>query len=123
MSAAGPARPFSGRPKWSGRAVACWALISLNSSWHWPASVSLLPASANQNAKQLIGTNVKALKNSTGKMYVEELLAGELKPEGQIIAVGPYMLPRPGADKTPVQKVSFVTKASADLGCGVGYYK
>jgi hypothetical protein len=33
------------------------------------------------------------------------------------------MFPRPGADKTPVQKVSFVTKASADLGCGVGYYK
>jgi hypothetical protein len=27
-----------------------------------------------------------------------------------------------GADKTPVQKVSFVTKAG-DLGCGVGYYK
>ena len=36
---------------------------------------------------------------------------------------GPYMFPRPGADKTPVQKVSFVTRASADLGCGVGYYK
>jgi hypothetical protein len=80
-------------------------------------------ALGNQNAKQMIGTNVKALKDSTGKMYGEELLTGELKPEGQITAVGPYMFPRPGADKTPVQKVSFVTKASADLGCGVGYYK
>jgi len=80
-------------------------------------------ALGNQNAKQMIGTNVKALKDSTGQMYGEELLAGELKPEGQITAVGPYMFPRPGADKTPVQKVSFVTKASADLGCGVGYYK
>jgi hypothetical protein len=33
------------------------------------------------------------------------------------------MFPRLGADTTPVQKISFVTKASADLGCGVGYYK
>ena len=80
-------------------------------------------ALGNQNAKQMIGTNVKALKDSTGKMYGEELLTGELKPEGQITTVGPYMFPRPGADKTPVQKFSFVTKASADLGCGVGYYK
>jgi hypothetical protein len=32
------------------------------------------------------------------------------------------MFPRPGADKTPVQKVSFVTK-TGDLGCGVGHYK
>ena len=33
------------------------------------------------------------------------------------------MFPRPGADKTPVQKVSLVTRVSDDLGCGVGYYK
>jgi hypothetical protein len=32
------------------------------------------------------------------------------------------MWPRTGSDKTPVAKVSFVTKA-VDLGCGVGYYK
>jgi uncharacterized protein with GYD domain len=31
------------------------------------------------------------------------------------------MFPRPGVDKTPVPKVSFVTRVS-DLGCGVGYY-
>jgi hypothetical protein len=61
-------------------------------------------ALANQNAKQLIGTNVQALKDSTGTTYGEELLAGEQKREGQITAVGPYMFPRPGADKTPVQK-------------------
>jgi hypothetical protein len=30
--------------------------------------------------------------------------------------------PRPGPDKTPVAKVSFVTKVG-DVGCGVGYYK
>ena len=28
----------------------------------------------------------------------------------------------PGADTTPVEKISFVTKVG-DLGCGVGYYK
>jgi hypothetical protein len=32
------------------------------------------------------------------------------------------MFPKPGADKTPAPKVSFVTKVN-DLGCGVGYYK
>jgi Single Cache domain 2 len=77
-------------------------------------------ALANQNAKQLIGTNTKALKDSTGKMFGEELLAGEQK-EG--LTTVTYLFPRPGADKTPVTKISFVTKASADLGCGVGYYK
>jgi hypothetical protein len=43
------------------------------------------------------------------------------KPEGQITEIS-YMFPRPGPDKTPVQKVSLVTRAG-DLGCGVGYYK
>jgi len=33
-----------------------------------------------------------------------------------------YMWPRPGADKTPVPKVSLVTKVG-DLICFVGYYK
>jgi hypothetical protein len=49
-----------------------------------------------------------------------ELYAAAQKPEGQITEVG-YMFPRPGADKTPVPKVSLVTRVS-DLGCGVGYY-
>jgi hypothetical protein len=33
------------------------------------------------------------------------------------------MFPRPGADKTPVPKVSIVTNVGGGLGCGVGYYK
>ena len=41
--------------------------------------------------------------------------------EGKVEEVS-YMWPRPGADATPVQKVSFVTKAG-DQVCGVGYYK
>jgi hypothetical protein len=41
--------------------------------------------------------------------------------EGKIAEVS-YMWPRPGADTTPVQKVSYVTKV-ADQICGVGHYK
>ena len=32
------------------------------------------------------------------------------------------MFPQPGADKTSVEKASFIARAD-DLGCGVGYYK
>jgi signal transduction histidine kinase len=76
-------------------------------------------AVANPNAKQLIGTDVKALKDPTGKVYGPDLYAGA--KEGQVNEVS-YMFPKPGADKTPVPKVSFVT-AVAGLRCGVGYYK
>ena len=67
------------------------------------------------------GTDVRTLKDSTGNVYGPALYAAAQKPEGQITEVS-YMFPRPGADKTPVQKVSFVTKVG-DLGCGVGHYK
>ena len=78
-------------------------------------------AVASNNAKQFLGTDIRALKDATGKVYGPELHAAAQKPEGQITEVS-YMFPRPGADKTPVPKVSFVTKVD-DLGCGVGYYK
>ena len=78
-------------------------------------------AVASNNAKQYLGTDIRALKDATGKVYGPELHAAAQKPEGQITEVS-YMFPRPGADKTPAPKVSFVTKAG-DLGCGVGYYK
>ena len=73
------------------------------------------------NAKQLLGTDVRALKDPTGKAYGLELYAAAQKPEGQVTEVS-YMFTRPGADKAPVPKVTFVAKV-ADLGCGVGYYK
>ena len=79
-------------------------------------------AIGNPNAKQLIGVDARTLKDATGKNFGAELFAGYQKPIGQITEVS-YMFPRPGADKTPVQKVSLVTRASDDLGCGVGYYK
>jgi hypothetical protein len=80
-------------------------------------------ALGNPNAKQLIGKGVRTLKDSAGKLFGQELYDGEHKPEGQFTVVSPYLFPRPGPDKTPVQKVSIVTNAGENLGCGVGYYK
>jgi hypothetical protein len=78
-------------------------------------------ATGNPSRKQNLGGDVRTLKDSTGKLYGAEIYAAYQKPEGEITEVS-YMLPRPGANKTPVPKVSFVTRAG-DLGCGVGYYK
>ena len=69
----------------------------------------------------LMGTDVRALKDPTGNVFGPELYAAAQKPEGEVSEVT-YMFPRPGADKTPVPKVTFITKAG-DLGCGVGYYR
>ena len=69
----------------------------------------------------LAGTDLRTLKDATGRIYGPELYAAAQKPEGQITEVT-YMFPRTGADKTPVAKVSSVTKVG-DIGCGVGYYK
>jgi hypothetical protein len=78
-------------------------------------------AVASNNAKQTLATDIRALKDSTGKEIGKEQYAVAQAPEGQIIEVS-YMFPRPGANTTPVPKVAFITKAS-DMGCGVGYYK
>ena len=84
-------------------------------------SDNITVAVGNPNAKQLLGKDNRGLKDATGKPFGEELAAANQKPEGVITEVS-YMFPRPGADKTPVPKVSLVTRAG-DLGCGVGYYK
>jgi hypothetical protein len=68
----------------------------------------------------LLGKDARALMDLTGKLYGREIVEGQRKPEGQFTEVR-YVFPRPGADDTPVPKVSLVTKAG-DLGCGVGYY-
>lgn len=67
----------------------------------------------------LKGQDIKTLKDKNGKALGEEMM--KVAAEGKVEEVS-YMWPRPGADTTPVQKVSFVTKA-ADQVCGVGYYK
>jgi hypothetical protein len=65
------------------------------------------------------GKKVQDLKDSTGKAFGEEMFKSAA--EGKISEVS-YMFPRPGADTTPAQKVSFITRAGDQL-CGVGYYK
>jgi len=78
-------------------------------------------AIGNPNAKQLLGQDIRLHKDAAGKAYGAEIYAAGQKPEGQFTEVS-YVFPRPGADKTPVPKISLVTNAG-DLGCGVGYYK
>jgi hypothetical protein len=68
-----------------------------------------------------IGTDVRTLKDPTGKAYGEELYAAAQKPEGQVTEVS-YMFPRPGTTSPVVPKVAFMARVGA-LGCGVGYYK
>jgi hypothetical protein len=77
-------------------------------------------AISNPNAKQLLGTDARNLKDPTGKEFGKELYAAGQKPEGEITEVM-YMFSRPG-DANPVPKVSFVARVG-DIYCGVGYYK
>jgi Single Cache domain 2 len=79
-----------------------------------------LLAVANPNAKQLLGKDVRELKDPTGKVYGKEMFDAAQKPEGTITEVS-YMFARP-SDPKPVDKVSFVTRVG-DIYCGVGYYK
>jgi signal transduction histidine kinase len=65
------------------------------------------------------GQQIRNLVDKNGKKLGEEMVAKAA--EGKVVEVD-YMWPRPGADATPVQKVSYVTKV-ADQVCGVGYYK
>jgi hypothetical protein len=67
------------------------------------------------------GTDTRTLKDSTGKVYGQELHAAAQKPEGQVTEVS-YLAPKPGTTAPAIAKVSYVTRV-ADLGCGVGYYK
>ena len=78
-------------------------------------------AMGNPNGKANLGKDVRTLKDAAGTNFGQDIFAGEQKPEGVITEVS-YVYPKPGADKTPVPKISLVTKAG-DLGCGVGYYK
>jgi signal transduction histidine kinase len=67
----------------------------------------------------LKGKNIREIKDKNGKALGEEMMT--VAKEGKFDEVS-YMWPRPGADTTAVQKVSYVTKAG-DQVCGVGYYK
>ena len=70
---------------------------------------------ANPNPARL-GIIQKDSKDASGKPYGEELA----KAQEGVFAEVSYLSPRPGADKTPVQKIAFVTKISGYI-CLVGY--
>lgn len=76
-------------------------------------------AVANPNAKALIGKDVRTIKDPTGDAFGQRIY--DAAKEGQVNEVS-YEFAKPGADKTPVPKVSFVTAVNG-VGCGVGYYK
>ena len=78
-------------------------------------------ALGNPHAKQLLGTDGRTLKDSTGRAYGLEVFNAGQKPEGQVTEVEGYLFPSPSSSK-PVPKDSFVTKVG-DIYCGVGYYK
>ena len=63
----------------------------------------------------------RTLKDTTGKSYGQANYDAAQKPEGEISEIG-FLFPRPGAEKTPVPKVVFITRVEG-LGCGAGYYK
>jgi signal transduction histidine kinase len=67
------------------------------------------------------GTDVRSLRDSTGRVFGQELYAAAQKPEGQVTTVE-YMFPKPDTTEPPFPKVSFVTRVG-ELGCGVGYYR
>jgi hypothetical protein len=77
-------------------------------------------AIGNPNAKRLLGTDTRALKDSTGKAFGQEAYAAGQKPDGEITEVIGYLFPSPSNPK-PVLKDSFVTRIG-DIFCGVGYY-
>jgi hypothetical protein len=86
------------------------------------ASDGTIVATGDPNLKEALGIDIRTAENSTGKAFGAEIYAAMQKPEGEITEVS-YMMPKPGADDTPVAKVSLVARADDDLGCGVGYYR
>jgi hypothetical protein len=75
-------------------------------------------AVGNPNAKYLLGVDARTFKDIDGDRM--GILAAAHKPEGEITVID-YEFPRPGQDKTPVPKETYITRVD-DLICGVGYY-
>ena len=81
-------------------------------------SDSSFVAVGNPNAQYLLGKDAKTFKDIDGDPM--GILAAADKPEGELTVID-YEFPRPGADKTPVPKQTYITKVDG-LVCGVGYY-
>jgi hypothetical protein len=78
-------------------------------------------ATGNVNSKNLLGQDIRTLKDPDGKPFGQDLFAAAQKPEGEITEVS-YVFAKP-TDPTPTPKTSFVTRVDDDYACGVGYYK
>lgn len=80
-------------------------------------SAGLTRANPNSNL-----ANSKLMKDYEGSEFGKQIhSAAKEAKEGEIREVK-NMFPRPGADPTPVPKVTLVTPIG-DIYCGVGYYK
>ena len=66
----------------------------------------------------LVGTDVRGLKDNTGKAFGEEMFSSA--QEGAVSEIE-YMFPRPG-ETEPVAKESYYTRIGSEI-CGVGYYR
>jgi hypothetical protein len=78
-------------------------------------------AMGNVNAKDLLGKDVRTLKDANGKAFGQEIYDAGRKPEGEITEIS-YLFSKP-SDPKPAPKTSFVTRVDEDYACGVGYYK
>jgi len=77
-------------------------------------------AMGNVNAKNLLGQDVRTLKDDTGHAYGQEIYAAGQKKEGEITEIS-YLFGKP-TDPKPKAKTSYVTRVNSDFACGVGYY-
>ena len=80
-----------------------------------------LVAMGNANAKDLLGQDVRTLKDENGNLYGQKIYAAAQKPEFEITEVS-YQFAKP-TDPKPSPKTSFVARVDDDYACGVGYYK
>lgn len=78
-------------------------------------------AEGNPNARDLLGQDIRTLKDPSGKAFGKQIFAAGRKPEGKVTEVS-YQFARPN-DPKPFAKTSFVTKVDKEYACGVGYYK
>jgi hypothetical protein len=80
-------------------------------------SAMALPSPTPTQFQATLGKDIRLLKDATGKLFGPEIYDAAQKPEGQITEVS-YRWPKTDSDKTPLSKVSLITRANHELGCG-----
>jgi hypothetical protein len=65
---------------------------------------------------QTAGQDIRTFSGAAG----QQMFDAAQRPESEITQLE-YRGPKPGADRTPVRKISFIRRIG-ELGCGVGYY-